>query len=148
MSANITANVGLFPISVNVSEVYRVDISFFFPIGYLALYVAWNPPGQAGVQSFRIDYSTNSNMSGYSNVVVSGSSSYTILFPVTPATTYYVQILSILSSNQIVPGKIVTLNASSLPDILINLALYVGVITYLAIAVRVLHRAFGKKRTT
>ena len=148
MSANITANVGLFPISVNVSEVYRVDISFFFPIGYLALYVAWNPPGQAGVQSFRIDYSTNSNMSGYSNVVVSGSSSYTILFPVTPATTYYVQILSILSSNQIVPGKIVTLNASSLPDILINLALYVGVITYLAVAVRVLHRAFGKKRAT
>ncbi len=147
MTANITANVGLFPISVNVSEVYRVDISFFFPIGYLALYIAWNPPSQAGVQSFRIDYSANSNMSGYNYVTVSGSSSYTILFPVTPATTYYVQILSILSSNQVVAGKIFALNASSLPDILINLALYVGVITYLVVAVRVLHRAFRKKRT-
>lgn len=147
MTANMTENVGLFPVSVNVSEVYRAEMSFFFPIGYLALYIAWNLPSQAGVQSFRIDYSTNSNMSGYNYVVVSGTSSYTILFPVTPASTYYVQVLSILSSNQVVAGKIVTLNATSLPDILINLALYVGVITYLVVAVRVLHRAFRKKRT-
>lgn len=147
MTSNITAKVGLFPVSVNVSEVYRVEMSFFFPIGYLGLYIAWNPPSQVGVQDFRIDYSTNSNMSGYNYVTVSGTSSYTILFPVTPATTYYVQVLSILSSNQVVAGKIVTLNATSLPDILINLALYLGVITYLVVAVRVLHRAFKKKKT-
>ncbi|MCL4451903.1 MAG: PEGA domain-containing protein [Candidatus Thermoplasmatota archaeon] len=147
LTSNTTANVGLFPLSVNVSQVYRVEMSFFFPIGYLALYVSWSPPGQAGVQSFRIDYSTNSNMSGYNYVVVSGTSSYTVLFPVTPATTYYVQVLSILSSNQVVAGKIVTLNAASLPDILINLALYIGVITYLVVAIRILRRAFKKKRT-
>ncbi|EQD28944.1 membrane protein, partial [mine drainage metagenome] len=147
MTRNLTENVGLFPTSVNVSEVYLAGVSFFFPIGYLSLYVSWTLPSQPGVGVFRIDYSTNANMSGFSYVVVPATASYTVLFPVTPAATYYVQVLSVLASNQIVASKIFTLNASSLPDILINLAMYIGIITYLVVAVRILRRAFKKKRT-
>jgi len=146
LTSNLTENVGLFPTSVNVSEVYLAGVSFFFPIGYLSLYVSWTLPSQPGVSEFRIDYSTNANMSGFSYVVVPATSSYTILFPVTPAATYYVQVLSILASNQIVASKIFTLNAVSLPDVLINIAMYVAIITYLVVAVRILRRAFKKKK--
>ena len=45
-------------------------------------------------------------MSGAGHVTVPGTSTYTVIFPVTPSAHYYVQVISMLVSGQNVPGNI------------------------------------------
>ncbi len=146
LSTNRTENIGLYPVTLNASQTFLTNVSFFFPIGYLALYISWGLPQTPGAVSFIVDYSSYSNMSGYNQIIVSGTSTYTVIFPIIPQSTYYVQILVELASGQVVPGAITPLHLFNLFDVLINLAIYAGIISYLVIAVGVLRRAFRRKR--
>lgn len=146
VSHNQTEDLSLFPKTVNVSAAFRVEIDFYFPIAFLSLYISWKAPISSGVANYLIYYSVNANMSGAGHVIVPGTSTYTVIFPITPAAHYYVQVISMLVSGQNVPGNIREVSVLALPDLLINLAIYAMVIGYVIFAVMMLRRAFGKKK--
>ena len=146
MSQNETKDLSLFPRTVNVSAAFRVDIDFYFPIAYLSLYLSWRSPSSTGVANYLIYYSVNANMSGAGHVIVPGTSTYTVIFPVIPSAHYYVQVISMLVSGQNVPGNIREVSALALPDLLINFAIYAMIIGYLIMAAIMLRKAFGKKK--
>ena len=146
MSQNQTKDLSLFPRTVNVSAAFRVGIDFYFPIAYLSLYLSWKSPSSTGVANYLIYYSVNANMSGAGHVTVPGTSTYTVIFPVTPSAHYYVQVISMLVSGQNVPGNIREVSALALPDLLINFAIYAMIIGYIVLAAVMLRKAFGKKK--
>lgn len=146
LTSSTVKNVSLFPESLNLSNTFEPTVGFYLPIGYFCIYVSWSSKSVEGIASYIVEFSTNSNMSGARSIQVSGSSQYTVIFPVGLAADYYVQVIAKLVSGQVVPGEIHDLKGTSLPVLLVNAGIYTAIGLYIFLSVRILRRAFGKKK--